>query len=290
MKYEGDIIRPPSEAGSLLLQITVGCSHNQCTFCRAYKKKRFRIKEFEEIEEDIREAAEYPYPDKVFLCDGDALIVPQKKLVRILESIRKYLKGVERVGVYANAKSILKKTPDELAQLRELGLGIVYFGLETGSDELLIQIHKGADSRKMVAAGRRIKEAGIALSVTVLLGIGGTEKSIDHARETAKVLSEIDPDYVGALTVMVIPGTPLYEQYAAGTYRRPEPYDLIRELGCMIAGSNFTKCLFTSNHASNYLAVRARLPQDKERVLAAIDGVLRSGGRGMLRPDYLRRL
>jgi radical SAM superfamily enzyme YgiQ (UPF0313 family) len=173
MKYEGVIIRPPSEAHSLLLQISLGCSHNKCTFCGTYKEKRFRIKELNEIEEDILEAAGYGRFERVFLCDGDALIIPQKKLVPILESINANIRGLKRIGTYGNAKSILRKTPEELKQLRKLGIKIVYLGVETGNEFLLNKINKGVDYKQMVEAGRRVKEAGIKLSVTVLLGIGG---------------------------------------------------------------------------------------------------------------------
>ena len=161
MKYEGDIIRPPSEANSLLLQVTVGCSHNKCSFCPAYKKKKFRIKSYDEILEDILEASRWRSIDKVFLCDGDALIIPQERLIQILDLIRTHIQGVKRVGTYANAKSILRKTLDELVQLRELGLRIVYLGIETGNDELLRKIRKGVTADQMIEAGRRIKEAGI---------------------------------------------------------------------------------------------------------------------------------
>ncbi|MBW2595254.1 MAG: radical SAM protein, partial [Deltaproteobacteria bacterium] len=207
MKYEGMVIRPPSEAGSLLLQVTVGCSHNKCTFCPTYKGERFRIKTFDEIEEDILEASGYGYIERVFLCDGDVLIMPMRKLVPVLESINRNIKGVKRIGLYANAKSILRKTPEELLELRNLGVKIAYLGMETGNDDILEKIQKGGNARQMVEAGRKIKEAGITLSVTVLLGIGGKAKSMEHALDTARVLTEIDPDYVGALTVMVVPGT-----------------------------------------------------------------------------------
>jgi len=181
MKYEGMIIRPPSEADSLLLQVTVGCSHNKCSFCPTYKGEKFSIKSFAEIEEDILEASRYRSVEKIFLCDGDALIIPQQRLVEILSSIQRHIKGVKRVGCYANAKSILRKTPEELVQLREMGLLIVYLGVETGNEDLLKKISKGATCAQMVEAGRRIKDAGILLSVTVLLGIGGVEKSAEHA-------------------------------------------------------------------------------------------------------------
>ncbi len=290
MKYEGGIIRPPSEADSLLLQVTVGCSHNRCTFCGSFKDKRFRIKTVEEIEEDILEAARLGRWERVFLCDGDALIIPQGKLAAILGAIRTHLPGVQRIGLYGNAKSILKKSVEELTDLRELGLGMVYLGVETGNEDLLKQIGKGADYRRMVEAGRRVKDAGILLSVTVLLGIGGNEGGRRHAVDTARILTDMDPDFVGALTVMLVKGTPLYEDWRSGAYQLPEAFSCIEELGIMIANVRLTNCFFTSNHASNYLSLRARLPEEREKVLALIDTVLKGGDRRVLRPEYFRGL
>ena len=291
MKYEGAIIRPPSEARSLLLQATVGCSHNQCTFCPSYKQKRFRIKASEEIEEDIREAGTtLRRAERVFLCDGDALIIPQRRLLEILQSIRENIHGVERVGTYANAKSILRKSRKELAALRDQGLKIVYLGVETGSEEVLRIIRKGVTYEQMVEAGHRVKQAGIRLSVTVLLGIGGVELSAEHARETARILTDMDPDYTGVLTVMVLPGTPLYEACRSGTFVMPDTFDLLGELRIIVAASSFTDCFFTSNHASNYLPIRARLPADQKKVLGLIDGVIEKGRLDLLRPEYLRGL
>jgi radical SAM superfamily enzyme YgiQ (UPF0313 family) len=290
MKYEGMIIRPPSEAYSLLLQVTVGCSHNKCSFCPTYKGGKFRIKSFAEIEEDILEASRYRSVEKIFLCDGDALIIPQQRLVEILSSIQRHIKGVKRVGCYANAKSILRKTGEELLQLREMGLRIVYLGVETGNEDLLKKISKGATYVQMVEASRRIKDAGILLSVTVLLGIGGIEKSVEHAFDTARILTEIDPDYVGALTVMLVPGTPLYEDHVNGRFVLPDTFGFLRELEVMVACTDFTNCFFTSNHASNYLPIRARMPQEKEKTLRMIQQVIESGDNRRLRPEYLRGL
>jgi len=291
MKYEGRIIRPPSEARSLLLQVTVGCSHNRCTFCAAYKQKRFRIKTSEEIEEDIREAGTtLRSVERVFLCDGDALIIPQRRLLEVLQSIREHIHGVQVVGTYANAKSILRKNREDLADLRAAGLQIVYLGVETGSEEVLQRIRKGVTYEQMVEAGRRVKEAGIKLSVTALLGIGGVELSEEHARATARILTDLDPDYAGMLTVMVVPGTPLYEDFQSGTFVLPGTFDLLRELRTIIAASSFTDCFFTSNHASNYLPIRARLPGDQKKVLVLLDGVIQKERRDLLRPEYLRGL
>jgi radical SAM superfamily enzyme YgiQ (UPF0313 family) len=290
MKYEGVIIRPPSEAHSLLLQITVGCSHNKCTFCGTYKEKKFRIKEISEVEEDILEASCYGRFERVFLCDGDALIIPQKRLVPILESINTHIRGVKRIGTYGNAKSILRKSAGELIQLRKLGLKIVYLGIETGNECLLKKIKKGVDCKQMVEAGRRVKQAGIKLSVTVLLGIGGKEKSMEHARDTAKILTEIDPDYVGALTVMIVPDTLLHDEYISKTFELPDTFGFLEELGTIISYSDFTNCFFTSNHASNYLPIRAKMPEEKEETVRLIYDVIATNDRRILRPEFMRGL
>jgi radical SAM superfamily enzyme YgiQ (UPF0313 family) len=290
MDYEGFIIRPPSEAYSLLLQVTVGCSHNKCTFCGTYRQKKFRIKSLEQIKKDLREASHYENMEKVFLCDGDALIIPQTRLDEILKLINDNLQNIKRIGTYANAKSILRKSVDELKKLRDLGLKIIYLGVETGNVELLQKIKKGVTDEQMVEAALRVKEAGIILSVTVLLGLGGLEKSIEHAIDTAKILSDMDPDYVGALTLMLVPETELYEDYLAGRFVLPDKFGFIRELYLMIANSNFTNCYFTSNHASNYLPVKAYLPRDKEKILKMISSVINEKDLSQIRPEYLRGL
>ncbi|HOW56815.1 MAG TPA: radical SAM protein [Smithellaceae bacterium] len=290
MDYEGIIIRPPSEAYSLLLQVTLGCSHNKCTFCGTYREKKFKIKPIEKIKNDIREAASYGYSEKVFLCDGDALIIPQARLEEILKLINENIRGVKRIGTYANAKSILRKTTAELIQLRKLGLKIIYLGVETGNEELLKKINKGVNYHDLVDAARRVKEAGITLSVTVILGLGGVEMSISHALDTARILSDIDPDYAGALTLMLVPQSPLYHDYMAGKFVLPDQFGFIRELQLIISNANFTDCYFTSNHASNYLPVKAYLPRQKEMVLDKISSVLSRKDLNRIRPEYLRGL
>ena len=283
------MIRPPSEANSILLQATVGCSRNKCTFCGAYKGERFRIKPDEIIMEDIDFASRYCRNQRrLFICDGDALIIPQKRLMKILREIEDRLPWVTRVGVYANAKSIGLKSPEELAALREHGLGIAYMGLETGDDATLKAINKGVDSERMIQMGRKIRDAGVKLSITVLLGIAGRERSDIHARETGRVLSAIDPEYVGALSLMLIPGTPLYDDYRAGRFPLLGPQEMLRELRTMIAETDMTRGLFHANHASNYLPIKARMPKDKERTLELIDRAL--AGKVGLKPEWLRGL
>jgi radical SAM superfamily enzyme YgiQ (UPF0313 family) len=289
MHYTGTIYRPPSEANSILLQVTTGCSHNKCTFCGMYKGQRFTIKLEETVFADIDyAAAHFPHARRLFLCDGDALILPQQRLVAILERIRARLPRVGRVGIYANAKSLRGKSVDDLRHLRQLGLGIAYFGLESGDDATLVAINKGSDAAQMIEAARKVKQAGILLSVTVLLGIATPERSEMHARETGRVLTAMDPDYIGALSLMVEPGTRLAEDVQAGRFVLPEPLDLLRELRTMIAETSLSGGLFHANHASNYLPVRARLPEDKERTLALIDRAL--VGELSLKPEFLRAL
>ena len=216
MKYEGMIYRPPSEANSLILQVTVGCSYNRCTFCHSFREKAFRIKSFQEIKEDIDEVCSYGPIPRVFLADGDALIIPQADLIQILKYLKLKIKGLERVGIYANAVDVLKKDVDELKELKALGLGIIYLGLESGNPEVLKRIKKNATVEQMIRAAKRVKEAGILLSVTVLLGIGGVELSHAHAEDTGKVLSEMDPEFVGALSLIIVPGTPIDEELKSG--------------------------------------------------------------------------
>ncbi len=290
MKYEGSIYRPPSEADSLILQVTVGCSYNRCTFCHSFQHKEFRIKSFEEIQEDIDEVSIYGPIPRVFLADGDALIIPQKELVRILSYLKYKIRGLERVGIYANAVDVLKKTPEHLKELKDLGLGIIYLGLESGNAEVLKRIRKNATADQMIRASKRVKEAEILLSITVLLGIGGVELSDAHAADTGKVLSEMDPDFVGALSLIIVPGTPIEEELRTGKLVLPTPFELIRELGTMIANCRFTNCFFASNHASNYLPLRIRMPGEKERALQLIKEVLKRKDPELLRPEYMRAL
>jgi radical SAM superfamily enzyme YgiQ (UPF0313 family) len=289
MHYEGNIIRPPSEANSILLQITVGCSRNKCTFCGAYKGERFRIKPDSIIMDDIAFAATYCRRQRrIFLCDGDGLIVPQKRLLNILQEIERQLPWVTRVGAYANCKSLKMKTLDELKALKAHGLGILYMGLETGDDVTLKKINKGAASEEMIQMGKKARAAGIKLSITVLLGIAGKSRSDIHARETGRVLTAIDPEYVGALTLMLIPGTPLYQDYRDGKFFLLEPDDMLNELKTMIEATELSKGLFHANHASNYLPIKATLPKDKAKTLSLIDEAL--AGKINLKPEFFRAL
>jgi len=239
--------------------------------------------------QDIEFAAQYARRQRrVFLCDGDALIIPQKRLLKILQAIEERLPWVTRVGAYGNAKSLNMKTPEELVELKSHGLGIVYMGLETGDDVTLKKINKGAKAAQMIAMGRKAKDAGLKISITVLLGIAGRERSQIHAQETGQVLSAIDPDYVGALSLMLIPGTPLFEDYQSTKFELIEPDEMLAELRTMIAATNLSRGLFHANHASNYLPIKARMPKDKATTLTLIDQALE--GKIALKPEYLRAL
>jgi len=289
MHYEGYCIRPPSEADSILLQVTVGCSHSKCTFCGAYSEKRFRIKDDRIIQSDILYASRHmPHENRLFLMDGDALIIPQQRLVRILEQIKEHLPRVKRVGAYANVKSIKSKSLEELKLLHQNNLDILYLGVETGDDEIRNAVHKGSDAAACITMGQKVKDAGIQLSVTVLLGIGGNENSLRHARATGELLSIMDPDFVGALTVMLIPGTPLYRNFESGTFKLPDEMGLLKELREMISCTNLSRGYFFSNHASNYLPIKVKLPSGKQKALDIIDAALR--GEIGLKPEWLRAL
>ncbi|MBU2515452.1 radical SAM protein [bacterium] len=289
MHYEGNIIRPPSEANSILLQVTVGCSHNKCTFCGAYKGERFKIKKDEIIMEDIAFAAKYcKQQRRVFLCDGDAMIISQKRLPNIFKEIKKQLPWVNRVGLYANAKSLKRKSLGELKELKALGLGIIYMGLESGDDITLEKVNKKGNSNDMIEQGLKVKAAGIKLSITVLLGLGGKERSFTHARETGRVLSAIDPEYVGALSLMLIPNTSLYDDWQAGRFELIDSKKMLEELGAMIAHTDLSQGQFFANHASNYLPIKARLPRDKEATIKLIEEAI--AGKIPLKPEIYRAL
>lgn len=293
MNYEGRIIRPPSEADSLILQVTVGCSHNRCTFCPAFKEKKFRIKTLDDIRRDICDAVSAYGADsvrRIFLCDGDPLIIPQDTLVDILDALNAAFPRLQRIGIYGNAKSVLKKSGDDLAELKKRKLGIVYLGLESGDPVTLKRIHKGSTADQMIEAALKVRQAGMKLNVTVLLGIGGTERSSVHAVATMRVLNRMKPNHIGALTLMVVPGTPLYDEMKKGDFILPDKFELVRELREMVAESELENCLFFSNHASNYFSVQARLPRDKETILQQLDSVLSSRSDKHLRKEFMRAL
>ncbi len=292
MRYIGNIFRPPSEGRSYILQCTVGCSHNRCTFCAMYIDKKYHVRSMEDIKTDIRMAKEY-YGDleKVFLADGDALAMDTPDLLEILETLYKAFPSLKHVGIYASPDTILEKELSELTALRAAGLTIAYLGVETGDPELLKDIRKGVTYEEMVEAGRKIRQAGILLSVTILLGLAGrTPKAAEHARNTARILNDINPDYIGALTLMLVPRTQLYRRMEKGEFELPGPFEILDELRIIMEGLNVQETEFRSNHASNYLPIKGRLPRDKQKILDYINDIIKKNDRKYLRPDYLRAL
>ena len=292
MRNDLVIIRPPSEAESLLLPVTIGCSHNRCTFCSTYKGIEFQIRSMAEIKADIDMTARNFSRSvrRVFLENGDALICRQEMLVEIMKYLNKRFPNMERAGSYATPQSLLRKTVADLKALKDLKLGIVYLGVETGDEELLKSIKKGVTPAQTVEAGKKAKAAGITLSVTIILGLTGDQGGAQHPLRTAEVITKIDPEFCGALTLMLEPGAPLHQQWQQGEFTPASPFQSLEELRQIIAHSDFTNCLFTSNHASNYLPLRLKLPQQKEQGLKLLDNILATKDERSLKPEHLRAL
>ena len=290
MRYEGDIYRPPSEADSFILQATVGCSWNACTYCDMYRAKRFRVRALPEILEDIEEARAVMGPDvsKVFVADGDALVMEMGHWEPILRALTESFPRLRRVSAYAMATNLLAKPAADLAHLRELGLAQLYIGPESGDAVTLKRIAKGSTFEEHVEAARKAHAAGMKLSAIFLLGAGGVERSAEHARESARLASAMDPRFVSLLTLTVIPGTPQAKLESRGKFVLPEVEDLLRELRTFVAEASPTDAVFRTNHASNYLPLDGRLPRDRARILETVDAAL--AGEVPLRPEGARGL
>jgi radical SAM superfamily enzyme YgiQ (UPF0313 family) len=292
MRYYGAVIRPPSEASSLIVQVTFGCSNASCDFCSTYLDKPFAVRPPDEVVDDVG-----GLPDsvksrvrRVFLADGDALALSRRRLEDILALLRGELPALERVSCYANAQNLLKKSPDDLRAIRAAGLELLYLGLESGDDVTLADIHKGVTAAEQVEGCAKASAAGFELSVTAILGVAGVERSALHAAATGEALSAIDPEYIGVLSLMVEPGTRMDERVRSGEFVVPDALTMLRELRGMIAATNVRDALFRSNHASNYLPVGGRLPADKEAMLSALDAVLAAPERVRLKPEEWRLL
>lgn len=282
-------IRPPSEAESFLLQVTLGCSSNTCIFCGAYQNKPFRIKSAPEIYNDIKDQARLdPGTRRVFLMDGDALAIKNEILLPILERIRSNFTHLTRISTYANGYNISARSDKELLQLADHKLRLIYLGLESGSQRVLDLMHKRSSVMEMVEAVRRCARFGIKSSVIVLLGIGGKEHSHLHVRETIRALNQMQPRHLSFLSVMVIPGTLLAQQVADNEFRELDSYELLREAYDIIQGLTLSQTIFRCNHASNYLALEGRLPHDKEKLLESLKAAIR--GEVSLRPEDFRGL
>lgn len=301
MRYLGAIIRPPSEADSLIVQVTYGCSHNACDFCGTYAEKPFRVRPFAEVVDDVTglPAEVKRTVTRVFLADGDAVILPQRRLLELLDLLHVEFPRLERVSSYATAQALLRKEVDQLRALRERGLTLLFLGLESGDDVTLASINKGVTVAQQVEACRRAQEAGIGLSITTILGLAGADDpdadglsaaAERHARATGAALSTIAPEFIGVLSLMVTPGTPMAERVERGEFIVAGPLAMLRELRELIAAIDVPDSLFRSNHASNYLPVGGRLPRDKARMLAALDAVLTAPAGARLRPESWRAL
>ena len=276
MHYYGAVYRPPSEAYSLIVQCTLGCSHNKCAFCNMYKDKKFSIRPVEEVLRDLAEARSYERRiERIFLADGDALILPMDYLLTVLDYIRDNFPKCRRVAAYATTKAIMRKTDEELRTLREHGLGIVYIGLESGNEALLEKFCKGVTAEETVVNTIRCKEAGIATSVTAINGMAGANGDWQaHAIDTAKAVSRMKPDYIAFLTLRVYSGTPLHDWIASGEFKMMEPPELMRETRLFLEHIDSDGSIFRSNHASNYLPLGGTLNRDREALIHTIDEAL----------------
>ncbi len=275
MRYVGDIYRPPSEANSLIVQATIGCSYNKCTFCDMYKGKRFRQRPVEDVLDDLRMArGYYPRVEKIFLADGDALIMKTERIIEILDTIKDFYPECKRVALYASPQSVRLKTDEELKTLKEHGLYIAYLGLESGNDEILELINKGETAQELIKAGQRIKKSGILSSVTVISGLGGTQRWQRHAVDTAKALNAMNPDYIGLLTLMVRENTPMYEQVRSGVIKLLSPLQIAEETRLLLEHMDSPGSVFRMNHASNYLSLRGGLNDDKAAMIARLDAAI----------------
>ena len=290
MRYEGRLYRPPSEAHSYILQATIGCSWNKCTYCDMYRDKDMRVRSVDELRADIRTAAQElgPGVEKIFVADGDALIMDMEHWEAVLEASREAFPQLRQVSCYAMATNVLEKSPEELASLRSEGLSMLYIGPETGDAPTMKRIAKGSTPADHAEAARQAHEAGMKISAIFLLGAGGVENSRAHAEGSAQLATAMDPEFLAALTLTVVPGTPIAKLEETGRFQVPDTRGLLEELATFVRGANPTDALFRTNHASNYLPIGGRLPRDREQILEVIDGAL--AGRVPLRPEWSRGL
>ena len=292
MRYEGNIFRPFSEANSYILQCTVGCSHNQCTFCGMYKDKKYRVRQIAEIMEDIAMAKDqYGDLEKAFLCDGDAIALDTDMLLAIVKKLYSTFPSLRHVGSYVGPQSTLSKSMEELKELRAAGLTKAYIGVETGDDELLKKVKKGVGYGQMLEAGRNLVAADINLSAMVLLGLAGRGgASRRHALATAKICNEMKPQYLAALTVTPVPGTVLYKQLQQGSFELLDPFETLEEMKQIFENITADNLKFVGTHASNYLPISGTLQRDKDKMIKMVDDVLKSRDERLIRPDSMRGL
>ena len=289
MRYQGMVYRPPSEAYSLIVQVTYGCSHNTCAFCSMYKEKRFALRPLHEVLEDFQMARQrYRSVRRIFLADGDALIRKASELYTILDTIRELFPECERVTSYASPSSIRLRTDEELQTLRAKGLTMVYMGLESGSDKVLTLMRKGHPAAEIIEMGQKVRRNGMALSVTAITGLGGPELLEEHAVKTAEAFNAMNPEYIGMLTLMVEPGTPLEAWVREGSFTLLSPLEVLKETELFLQHVDSEGTVFRANHASNYLTLKGTLNGDRKALLAQIAAAL--DGRRDLKPEFLRAL
>ncbi|MDL2280704.1 radical SAM protein [Selenomonadales bacterium OttesenSCG-928-I06] len=268
---EGLIFRPPSEATSFILRVTTGCSHNKCTYCIAYRSVKFRIRPTEEIMAQINAAKPYaPYIRRIFLADGNALVLDTDKLLAILAEIRNAFPGLQRVSCYAGPQDVLRKTPAQLESLKNAGLKMIYYGLESGDDTILNRICKGVSAAETIEAGQKVVASGIKLSAMIIAGIGGKEHWENHANNTALAVNAIKPNMLSALTLMLHRGSEITNEYESGEFVPLSPFEIMNEMHLLISSIDLPpqkSCIFRSNHVSNHISLAATLPKDKERLL-----------------------
>ena len=275
MRYEGSLYRPPSEAYSYILQVTIGCSHNRCTFCNMYMEKQFRVRPLDDVLEDLVMARRaYRKVQRIFLADGDALIVKTSDLRAILGTIKNLFPECERVTSYASARDLLLKTPEELEELHALGLDMIYLGLESGSEKVLKDINKGVTVEETVEGALKAKAAGIKLSVTEITGLAGQDGMEEHALLSARALSRMNPEYIGLMTLTLRRGTKMTADWEAGRFKRLTPRQYLEEQRILIANLDSEGSVLRSNHISNYVQLRGTMNRDRDRMLAALDGAL----------------
>lgn len=292
IRYEGTLYRPPSEADSLILQATIGCSYNACAFCGMYRDKRFRVRPLDELEREIawaRDAAGEGVR-KVFLADGDALVAKARFLGELLDRLHAAFPNLRRVSCYASPQSLQVRSVEEMRDLRERGLSLYYLGIESGDDATLAALSKGVDSAEMVRVALKAHDAGVALSTMILLGAGGRARSAEHALQSARVVNAIRPRFVSTLVMTPVEGTPLLEAAARGEVDELTPLELAAELRTFLAALEIEGSIFRSNHASNHLALAGTLPKDQARLIAALDRVLAAPELAAFRPAWLRGL
>ncbi|NLB19217.1 MAG: radical SAM protein [Syntrophomonadaceae bacterium] len=276
MRYEGTVYRPPSEANSLLIQSTIGCPHNKCTFCDMYKGTRFRLRPLDDILEDIKMARDHygPWINSMFLPDGNTIIMKTDALVQIFEFARAMFPQMERITVYGSARFVDKKSLEDLKRLKDAGLNRIHMGMESGDDVTLARVSKGTTAEQIIRAGQKVREAGIQLSEYFLVGIGGLDRTTEHARESARVLSAIAPEFIRIRTFVPIPNTPIYKDYTDGSFQVLSPHQALAEIRLLVENLDAPGSWVVSDHVSNYWNVHGQLPQDKEEMLAQIDHAL----------------